>query len=83
MSWFGPIIAAIVKALLGAFFDRKDATQQRADDRTAGAKDAALETNQTTQDIADARAEIAARPDDPLDVARRLRDKANRTAGGV
>lgn len=83
MTWLGTIMAAIIKTLLGVFFERKDAAQQRTDDREAGAKDAAIETNQTTQDIADARADIAARPDDPLDVARRLRDKANRAAGGV
>jgi hypothetical protein len=81
-GWLGSIIAAIVKALLGAFFERKDAVQQRQDDRTAGAKDAATETDQTTKDIADARAIIAARPDSPADLAARLRAKADRAAGG-
>jgi len=77
------IIAAIVAAVLAFFSRRKDDAQQRQDDRTAGARDAASETDQTTKEIADARSDIAARSDDPLDVARRLRDKADRAAGGV
>ena len=83
MSWLGSIVAALFKALLDAFFMRKDAAQQRQEDRTAGAQEAARETDQVTKEIADTRADIAAQPDDPLDVARRLRDKANRAAGGV
>jgi len=81
-GWLGSIIAAVVKALLDTFFTRKDAVQQRADDKTAGAQGAAIETAQTTGEIADERAKIAANPDDPASVAARLRDKANRAAGG-
>ena len=83
MSSIGTIIAAIVSGLLAFFFNRKNDQQQREEDKAAGAQEAARETDQVTKDIADKRADVAAQPDDPLDVARRLRDKAKRAAGGV
>lgn len=76
------IIKAIVAAVLAYFSKKKGDQQQRQDDKNAGAQEAAAETDQTTKEIADARSEIAARPDDAMSVAARLRAKAARGRGG-
>ena len=52
-------------------------------ERDAGAEAAARETADTTTEIADARAQLDARPDDPAAVAERLRAKARAAGGGV
>lgn len=74
----GQIVRAIIEALAAILFGRRDAAQQRRDDRAAGARDAAAETDQTTKEIADARSEIAARPDDRQSLIERLRRKARK-----
>lgn len=78
----GQIVRAIIEALAAILFGRRDAAQQRRDDRATGARDAAAETDQTTKEIADARSEIAARPDDRKSLIERLRRKAGGASGG-
>ena len=72
------IVEAILNALLSFFFARKDAQQQRADDRAAGAQDAAAETDKAIDEVADARANIPPPPDSADALVRELRERAAR-----
>lgn len=83
MTWLlNTVVGAALKAFLDSVVGYFKEKQQRADDRQAGADGAAAETAETTQEIADARAEIASEPNDPDTVADWLRAEADRAESG-
>jgi hypothetical protein len=73
------LLRAILAALSGllAWLNARAEAASRAQDRAAGAADAAAETQTIITEIANAQSDNSTAADDPLDVARELRESAD------
>jgi hypothetical protein len=80
------LLIGLLESIFGqafkALFASVETSRARADldaaHERAGAAEAANETQQTISDIADERTRLALAPDSPVDLAKRLRDRAQR-----
>lgn len=79
LAVLGPILRIVLDALFGSIERRADKAQASETDRRAGAAEAALAGAAVAMEIADEQKAIAAdRARDPADLARRLRERADR-----
>jgi hypothetical protein len=74
---FGTFLKTLFEALAGAFLARKADQDRSAVTREAGALEAANETKDAINEIAQQQADLNARPSDVLDIAGRLRAAAD------
>ena len=75
------LLAAVAQALLGFLRGWLGDARAAATSQSLGAQTAATETLATVAEIADARASLAAEPDDPDVLIKRLRDAASAARG--
>lgn len=78
----GTFLKTLFEALTGAFLAKKADEDRSAVTREAGALEAANETKDVVNDIAQKQADINVRPGDVLDIAGRLRAAADAAGGG-
>jgi hypothetical protein len=85
MTW-GAIISAVVSGLFGALFAALRLRRQDGEHDAAvsglAVDEAALETQEVVNDVADARAGLPAVASDPDDLARELRAERTTTSAG-